>query len=205
MYLTDYTGTPQILLPVEYRQVILDRTRRGRGDGMRVISRIAATVVMVIATAVPVLAQEPIRFTEGPYDWDFVYPAGWLCDFPVHVVGDIEISHVWKVADFPPAADEEWESISHFSGAETWTNVDNTVSGTDRYNYTIQHEWIGSQLIRTFQSGVVSNVAGTGLTEAGRLTFQGDDLLEPTDVRGNWVQYPEFMAWIDARCAALTS
>lgn len=180
-------------------------TERARRGGRRQhVKGLVLALIAIVVTAVPARADPPIRFTEGPYEWDDLYPAGWLCDFPVRVTGTITVTQIWRVSEFPPPPGEAWTSISHFRGSETWTAVGSGIAARDGFNYTIQHDYVGFELMETRQTGVATNVPRTSFTEAGRVTWTGDDLFTPTDVRGHWIQHPDFGAWLDARCATIT-
>ena len=163
-------------------------------------SVVAALTVAGAASA----GGQPIMFTEGPYTWDDLYPAGTLCDFPVRVTGEITIEQTWFMSAFPPAPDEDWRTLSRFTGSETWTNLASGTAATDRFRYSIQHDYHGFfELLRTVQTGNSTNVKGGALVEAGRTVWEGDDLSTPTEVHGRFVQFPDPGAWYEARCAAI--
>jgi hypothetical protein len=108
------------------------------------------------------------------------------------------------VSDFPPAPDEDWRTLSRFSGSETWTNLASGTAATDRFRYSIQHDYHGFfALLRTVLTGNSTNVKGGELVEAGRIVWEGEDLFFPTEWHGRFIQFSAPGAWLDARCATV--
>jgi hypothetical protein len=162
-----------------------------------------AAVTVALALAGPAAAAKPLMFVEGPFTWDDSYPAGTLCDFPVRVTGEIVAEQTWFVSGFPPLPGEEWSTLTRFTGAETWTNLDSGKAATDAFRYLVRHDWAEWELLRTVQTGNSTNVKGGALKEAGRTVWLGEDLGEPTEWHGRFVQFPDPGAWYEARCATI--
>lgn len=171
---------------------------------MRTIFIAAIFVLLVAATSASASAGgKPIAFTEGPYTWDDLYPAGSLCEFPVRVTGEITIDQTWFVSGFPPEPDEDWSTFSRFTGNETWTNLESGTAATDSFRWSIRHQFRGFDLLLTVQTGRSTNVKGGKLVEAGRIVWEGEDLFFPTEWHGRFVQFTGPGAWVGARCATV--